>query len=456
MTRLRRSSSPRRTIFILFLLLLAGSAVAAYLLFFESTKPDVEFTGPTTYLGKQGAVSFHARDGESGLRQIIVTLSQGDLEKEIYRLEVARNGFIGTVGLPDKHHTVEISPPDLGFDDGDARLRIITRDFSLGNFLRGNETNLDKEITIDTKPPRITMLHSERYINPGGSGIVMYRVDEEVEGGAVINDHFNPGFLVDETLDDVYIAYFALPFDASEISSAVVEVSDKAGNIASHSFQPIYRAQKYKEDRINVGDGFLSAKMPEFTQYYPDMQGSAVDKYLFANNEIRRLNNERISELCADPHHHRLWEGRFTRMAGSTKAGFADQRTYYYQGAAIDNQVHLGIDIASTRHAEVKAAATGIAIFADYLGIYGNSVILDHGQGVFSLYSHLSRLNAEVGATFNQGDVLGLTGTSGMAGGDHLHFSMLVNGIFVTPVEWWDQHWIDVTIEEPLTEIRFQ
>nr|MBM1003575.1 hypothetical protein [Desulfofustis sp. PB-SRB1] len=85
MTRLRRSSSPRRTIFILFLLLLAGSAVAAYLLFFESTKPDVEFTGPTIYLGKQGAVSFHARDGESGLRQIIVTLSQGDLEKEIYR-----------------------------------------------------------------------------------------------------------------------------------------------------------------------------------------------------------------------------------------------------------------------------------------------------------------------------------------------------------------------------------
>jgi len=49
-----------------------------------------------------------------------------------------------------------------------------------------------------------------------------------------------------------------------------------------------------------------------------------------------------------------------------------------------------------------------------------------------------------------------LTGTTGMAGGDHLHFSMLVNGVFVTPIEWWDQHWIDVTIEDPLTESRFQ
>jgi murein DD-endopeptidase MepM/ murein hydrolase activator NlpD len=143
-------------------------------------------------------------------------------------------------------------------------------------------------------------------------------------------------------------------------------------------------------------------------------------------------------------------------MAGSTRAGFADHRTYYYHTKPIDKQVHLGIDIASTRQADVKAAEKGIVIYTDYLGIYGNMVMLDHGQGVFSLYSHMSQINVSVGDTVEQDVVIGSTGTTGMAGGDHLHFSMLINGVFVTPKEWWDQHWIDVTIEEPLTESRFQ
>ncbi len=151
----------------------------------------------------------------------------------------------------------------------------------------------------------------------------------------------------------------------------------------------------------------------------------------------------------------RLWEGKFLRMAGSSRAGFADYRTYFYKSKAIDNQVHLGMDIASTRRAEVKAANRGEVIFADYLGIYGNMVMLDHGQGVFSLYSHLSEINVAPGDKVKQKAVLGLTGTTGMAGGDHLHFSMLVNGIFVMPKEWWDQHWIDVTIAEPITDSKF-
>jgi murein DD-endopeptidase MepM/ murein hydrolase activator NlpD len=112
------------------------------------------------------------------------------------------------------------------------------------------------------------------------------------------------------------------------------------------------------------------------------------------------------------------------------------------------------MDIASTSKADVRAANRGQVVFADYLGIYGNMVLVDHGQGVFSLYSHLSKINVGPGDMVDQQTVLGLTGTTGMAGGDHLHFSMLVNGVFVTPKEWWDQHWIDVTIQQPITEAK--
>jgi murein DD-endopeptidase MepM/ murein hydrolase activator NlpD len=234
-----------------------------------------------------------------------------------------------------------------------------------------------------------------------------------------------------------------------------VQAQDQAGNTTVIPFSSIFKKKSYPQDKINVGSAFLQKKIPEFEQKYPEMSGDLVKKYLFTNNEVRARNNQQIHDLCQSPHPDRLWQQRFSRMAGQTRAGYADHRTYYYGKKAIDKQVHLGIDIASTRHAAVKAAASGIVTFADYLGIYGNMVLLDHGQGVFSLYSHLSQIHVTPGDRLKAGVVLGNTGTSGMAGGDHLHFSMLINGVFVTPLEWWDQNWINVTIEDPLTESKF-
>ncbi|MCI5142097.1 MAG: M23 family metallopeptidase, partial [Candidatus Electrothrix sp. ATG1] len=154
----------------------------------------------------------------------------------------------------------------------------------------------------------------------------------------------------------------------------------------------------------------------------------------------------KIAALCKNTASEQLWQDRFLRMAGAGKASFADQRTYYYQGKSIDQQTHLGVDIASTKHVDIEAANKGRVIFADYLGIYGNMVMIDHGQGLTSLYSHLSRIVVEPGQLVEKKEVIGKSGTTGMAGGDHLHFSMLVHGIFVNPKEWWDQHWIDVNI----------
>jgi murein DD-endopeptidase MepM/ murein hydrolase activator NlpD len=165
------------------------------------------------------------------------------------------------------------------------------------------------------------------------------------------------------------------------------------------------------------------------------------------NSVIRQKNNAEIKAVCQKTAPERLWDGRFLRMErGSPEAGFADHRTYLYQGQEIDRQVHLGIDLASTQHSEVVAANRGRVAFAGYLGLYGNAVIIDHGQGVFSLYGHLSEITVTLDAMLDKGAIIGRTGSTGMAGGDHLHFSMLVNGTFVTPVEWWDAHWLQDNI----------
>lgn len=434
-----------------------GGGAAVFYLFFEGERPQLELTSPDQYLGKNSVIVFTSADRKSGIRNIGLKISQGDLVKELYREEFPRSGPTGMIGIPEKALQVPFNPAESGFKDGPARIVLQVNDYSMRGFLKGNRTEIAKDFTIDTTPPKVAILHSERYIYPGGSGIAIYRsADADITSGVQINGDFHPGFLVGDGRDDTYICYFALPYTATAIDSSFVVAADPAGNQAKLPFSVIFKNQKFREDRINVSDGFLSKKIPEFVQHYPQMQGSMVEQYLFTNNDVRIDNNQKISDLCKSPNPQRMWQGKFGRMPGSTRAGFADHRTYYYQNNPIDRQVHLGIDLASTRQANVRAAEKGTVIHADYLGIYGNMIMVDHGQGVFSLYSHLSQINVSVGDEVDTQTVIGLTGTTGMAGGDHLHFSMLINGVFVTPKEWWDQHWIDVTIEEPLTESRFQ
>jgi murein DD-endopeptidase MepM/ murein hydrolase activator NlpD len=134
------------------------------------------------------------------------------------------------------------------------------------------------------------------------------------------------------------------------------------------------------------------------------------------------------------------------------EASFADHRTYLYKGQEVDHQIHLGFDLAVTANVPVVAANSGMVINASWLGIFGNCVIIDHGMGVQSLYGHLSALDVKVGDTVAKGQVIGRSGMTGLAGGDHLHFTMLVGGHPVNPVEWWDTHWIQDRVDRKLHE----
>jgi murein DD-endopeptidase MepM/ murein hydrolase activator NlpD len=450
--RKKRSLFP---FFLILTLLLAAGGGYVFLNYFEGVKPVIDADHINTFIGKKTPLSISFSDRKSGLRSVRISLSQGQVEKQIFAKEFPKTKRDIAAEHRKETVNIEIDIKALGLKDGEALLTIEAVDYSMRRFMKGNINQQTHKVTIDTKAPKISIIHSERYIQPGGTGIVIYKIDDSVKRGVIINNAYHPGFpLVDES-EKKYISYFAMPFDAVKLDKAIIKAEDVAGNVTEKPFAPIVKKPRQKHDTINVSEGFLSKKIPEFESYYPEMSGTIVEKYLYANSKIRMMNNKKIHDLCMQPDSKRHWSGRFIRMAGSGRAGFADHRTYYYNGKAIDKQVHLGMDIASTRHANVKAAGTGKVVYSDYLGIYGNMIMLDHGQGVFSLYSHLSQSNVSPGDMVSQGDVLGNTGTSGMAGGDHLHFSMLVNGIFVTPREWWDQHWIDVTIDSPVMDAKF-
>ena len=409
------------------------------------------------YLGATTTLNIKTSDVGSGLRTVKISATQKDVTKELYSHNFPRSGYTGPIGPMSDEQMIAFDAKKLGFKEGEITITVTASDYSLRGFLAGNSVTATRTVTLDTKPPRLGILHNERYIAPGGAGIVIYTMaDKDTEHhGVMINGSFNKGYPIGDGRENTFISYFGLPYDAKEISEARVIATDIAGNTSALPFSPIFKNPKQKHDRINISDGFLNTKVPEFEQYYPDIPGDSVEKYLHINRTIRQENNKKIAELCTTPTEDRLWQGRFHRMAGAGRAGFADHRTYYYNDKAIDKQVHLGMDIASTRRAIVKAANAGKVVFADYLGIYGKMVLLDHGQGVFSLYSHLSQINVNVDDMVATGDNIGNSGTTGMAGGDHLHFSMLINGVFVTPLEWWDPNWIAVTIDEPIVDSRF-
>lgn len=450
----KKTSIGRTIILFLLLILIIGGAAAGYILF-ETEKPLATFDKDIEFLGKSSEISFQLTDKRSGIKSVVLELVQKGVTKELFEKTFVRTSWLQGAGPNEIKEKILYDNAKMKFKDGEAELILTVRDFSLNGMLRGNSTVTSRKVMIDTRPPHVAIKHTQRYISPGGSGLVVYDLSEPVAShGVIVNERFFPGFPMAER-ENRYLAYIALPWNTSKIQLSRVVAIDQAGNEGKSVFSMVLKNKKYRSDRINISDNFLSSKIPEFEgNSREEIKGDTLlDKFLYVNNDVRRLNAQKISDLCANPIDRQLWQDRFLRMAGQNMAGYAEERTYYYNDRAIDQQVHLGMDIASTVSVPIKAANRGKVIFADYLGIYGNTVILDHGQGLFSLYSHLSRVDTELDEIVDQGALIAHSGSTGMAGGDHLHFSILINGVFVTPIEWMDQNWIDLNINDILSEL---
>ena len=192
--------------------------------------------------------------------------------------------------------------------------------------------------------------------------------------------------------------------------------------------------------------------MPELLPQRPPSQ-SMLDAFLVINREQRKQAEMTKREIGAKTADVPLWEGPFVQPRNTKVfSNFAETRTYVYDGRPVDTQVHFGYDLASTKHSPVPAANSGVVAFAGPLTIYGNAVIVDHGLGLQTLYAHLSSIEAKVGDKVTKGQELGRSGATGLAVGDHLHFEVLVSGVSVTPLEWWDARWIRERVNRPLKE----
>ena len=153
--------------------------------------------------------------------------------------------------------------------------------------------------------------------------------------------------------------------------------------------------------------------VPKIQARTPDLpdQGNLLDNYIFINQQPSQGEQRPIEGDCGeDTQPTFLWRKPFVQMPAKVVSGFADRRTYRFQGKEIDRQDHLGFDLASVRHAKIPAANDGIVVMAEYLGIYGNTVVIDHGLGLMSLYAHCSSVTVNVGDRVERAQVIGSHG----------------------------------------------
>jgi len=240
------------------------------------------------------------------------------------------------------------------------------------------------------------------------------------------------------------LALFAVPQNLSTDARPVARAVDGAGNVQEVPLPVLIKGRKFPERQLQVDDAFMQRKVPEIlTAVGKPVPTDLEQGYLTVNRDVRRESEERLQAITARSADHPLWSGVFQRQSNAAPmSAFADRRSYLYGGEVIDRQTHLGYDLASLKNAPVEATQDGVVVFADYLGIYGNTVVVDHGFGVFSLYGHLSSIGVQPGQQVRARDSLGQTGETGLAGGDHLHFSIMLRGVHVDPVEWWDPLWM--------------
>ena len=319
--------------------------------------------------------------------------------------------------------------------------------------LREAETTVVKDVQVRLEPPRVSVVSTKHYINLGGSELVVYRATpEDVESGVRVGDVVYRGYPAsgagipgDASLR---VAVYALLHDQDPKTPISVFAKDAAGNEVSAPLGDQVFPKTFRKSRIEVNDAFLARVVPAIVSNTPGLDlpvdpGSLVRSFVAINSTLRRQNAATIQALAARSAPKMLWDGPFVQLGNSqVEAGFADHRTYAYAGKDIDQQVHLGFDLAVTAAVPVASAQAGTVVLAEYLGIYGNCVIVDHGLGVQSLYAHLSTIDVKAGATVARGEIVGKSGMTGLAGGDHLHFTVLVGGHPVNPVDWWDFQWM--------------
>ena len=429
----------------------------------HAAAPVIQIHQPGKLVGQDSTLDVSVEAPRAAFSSLEVTLEQKGRSFPLFSLKSASDATVKQE-TPDR---IRITRPIgrraiPGLQAGPARV-VVTASRSVLHGLRTPQATATHDVDVRLTPPRIGVVSAFHFINLGGSEAVVYRASPpDVQSGVMVGNFFYPGFPasgagVPNADPSLKVAFFALLYDQDLKTPISLYARDEAGNQAHAGFDNRVFEKKFVRSRIEITDAFLQRVVPEILEHSPEIQPAAnndlLADFLKINGDLRRIDTEKIDDIAKKTSPEILWKGPFVPLGNAAiESKFADHRTYFHNGQEIDQQVHLGFDLAVTTNIPVRAGNDGKVLWADYLGIYGNCIILDHGMGVQSLYGHLSSIDVRAGDMVKKDQVMGRSGMTGLAAGDHVHFSILMAGHPVNPVEWWDPHWIEDRVMRKLRE----
>ncbi len=407
------------------------AVVAFGVFYFKGKSPELRFLTPVTAVGSSTPVAIQVDDAH-GIKSFKATLQQEGQSQTIAEENAASpqttRTFNFTVGKK--------AAPFL--KEGSAKLLVEAK----SNDFRGEISTLSQDLQVVLRQPTIVADGRQHYINQGGGELVTLELGGNwTDAGVRVAKYTAATFAMPGQPENSphRFSLFPFPWDVPADTVPVAFVRNGAGTEVTTTFWVKVFPKQFRRSDIQLNDKNMQKVVGELD---PEGTGSLVERFVRINNETRKANTKTIYDLRLKTEHKILWSGPFVPIKGTRESYFADDRSYYYQGKKVDEQVHLGFDLAQTANMSVTAANSGKVIYADRLGIYGNCVIIDHGYTLQTLYGHMSRIDVKVGDMVQKQQHIGVSGSTGMAFGDHVHFSMLIAGYQVNPIEWWDEHWI--------------
>lgn len=186
---------------------------------------------------------------------------------------------------------------------------------------------------------------------------------------------------------------------------------------------------------ISIGSKITEVTLVIRRPDFPTIHLTLPSDKVFLSPEDQTRANREAAKLAAlwNEESEKLWEGNFMIPLGNDiSTVFGVKRIMNRKKVSI----HRGVDIRGKSGEPVMAFNRGKIVIAEELFYGGNTIVADHGEGIFSIYMHLSELHASVGDIVAKGDVVGLVGSTGRATGPHLHFGVKVRAINANPLSF--------------------
>ena len=398
----------------------------------RSATPVIDLPSSVTSLGQATPITARIRDPH-GVRRLAAFVEQNGARYQVFELAQPSNLTDTTANFTAGVKTT----PQL--KDGKAKLILE----ATSNDLLRKSARLERDVNVVTQPPSVSVDSEQHYLYLGMADLATFSVSGSwTEAGVRVGDQTFRAWPMPGGKPGLF-SLFAFAWNMPPGTAPLVYASNGAGNDVTSPLVVVFPKKeqpKYTTHDLQVSDAFMQKVINELD---PNGTGDPVARFVKINTEMRRANNKTLSDLRLKTADKFLWSQPFMRQTHSqAESSFADVRNYIYKGKKIDQQVHLGYDLAVTQHIGVEASNDGKVVYAAPLGIYGNCIVVDHGYGLQTIYGHLSKIDVHEGDVVKRGQVMGLSGMTGMAGGDHIHFAMQLDGVQIDPKEWWDSHWI--------------